>query len=59
MGNHTLVLLDAPALVEEDYRRHGAQAQFSDWLGIHGGSIDFVKSVAASVYASICHVHHA
>ncbi|KAF8532530.1 Metallo-dependent phosphatase-like protein, partial [Gautieria morchelliformis] len=52
LGNHTLVLLDAPALVEEDYRRHGARAKFSDWLGIDGGSIDFVKSVAIT-YAHV------
>ena len=53
IGNHTLALLDAPALVEEDYRRHGAQAKFAEWLGINGGSIDFVKNVATSVYALI------
>ncbi|KAF8590920.1 hypothetical protein K439DRAFT_1328578, partial [Ramaria rubella] len=48
VGNHTLVLLDAPALVEEDYRRHGVQAKFVDWLGSAGGSINFVKTVATT-----------
>ncbi|KZV98537.1 hypothetical protein EXIGLDRAFT_727622 [Exidia glandulosa HHB12029] len=43
IGNHTLVLLDAPGLVEEDYRRFGAEVEFEDWQGIKGGAIDFVK----------------
>ncbi|KAF8530502.1 Metallo-dependent phosphatase-like protein, partial [Hysterangium stoloniferum] len=43
---HILVLLDAPALVEEDYRRHGAGLKFDDWLGVPGGSIGFLKSIA-------------
>ncbi|KIJ40960.1 hypothetical protein M422DRAFT_32075 [Sphaerobolus stellatus SS14] len=46
--NHTLVLLDAPALVEEDYRRHGEGYKFTDWQSTKGGSIEFVKSVAAT-----------
>lgn len=45
-----MVLLDAPALVEEDYRRHSAGHEFSEWTGIPSGSIEFVNALAASVY---------
>ncbi|EJD35393.1 hypothetical protein AURDEDRAFT_154879 [Auricularia subglabra TFB-10046 SS5] len=43
VGNHTLVFLDAPGLVEEDYRRFSAEADFDDWPGAKGGAIEFVK----------------
>uniref|UniRef100_A0A0W0FH69 UTP--glucose-1-phosphate uridylyltransferase n=1 Tax=Moniliophthora roreri TaxID=221103 RepID=A0A0W0FH69_MONRR len=46
VGNHTFVLLDAPGLVEEDYRRHGSGKPYSDWVPVRGGTIDFVKSFA-------------
>ncbi|KAK7053421.1 hypothetical protein VNI00_004047 [Paramarasmius palmivorus] len=45
-GNHTFVLLDAPGLVEEDYRRHGSGKPYSEWVPARGGSIEFVKSFA-------------
>ncbi|KAH7102678.1 hypothetical protein BKA62DRAFT_699433 [Auriculariales sp. MPI-PUGE-AT-0066] len=45
IGNHTLVLLDSPGLVEEDYRRFGAEVPFDEWKGSHGGAIDFLKSL--------------
>ncbi|GJJ06641.1 hypothetical protein Clacol_000835 [Clathrus columnatus] len=47
-GNYTLILLDAPALVEEDYRRHSTGHQFSEWTGISSGSIEFVNALAAN-----------
>jgi hypothetical protein len=46
IANHSLVLLDAVGLVEEDYRRYAAEMQFGEWDGIEGGVIEFVKSAA-------------
>ncbi|KAJ3520377.1 hypothetical protein NM688_g9171 [Phlebia brevispora] len=46
LGNHTLVLLDAPGLVEEDYQRaedHGIT--YEEWVPIKGGAVAFVKSL--------------
>ncbi|KZT62021.1 hypothetical protein CALCODRAFT_479504 [Calocera cornea HHB12733] len=45
VSNHSLVLIDAPGLVEEDYRRHSAQTDFNSWLPTAGGSIEFVQSI--------------
>lgn len=43
IGNHTVVLLDAPGLVDEDYHRFGAEVEFDDWPPTKGGAIEFVK----------------
>lgn len=48
IANHSLILLDAVGLVEEDYRRYAAEMQFGEWDGIEGGVIEFVKSAAES-----------
>ncbi|KAG7446241.1 Metallo-dependent phosphatase [Guyanagaster necrorhizus] len=47
IANHTLVLLDAPTLVEEDYRRNGRGQSFDDWKAAPDGPIQFVKSFSA------------
>ncbi|KAK0454946.1 Metallo-dependent phosphatase-like protein [Armillaria borealis] len=47
IANHTLVLLDAPTLVEEDYRRNGRGQSFDDWKAVPDGPIQFAKSFAA------------
>ncbi|KAG9009367.1 hypothetical protein FRB94_012184 [Tulasnella sp. JGI-2019a] len=44
-GNHTFVFIDAPALVDEDYRRHAAEIDFESWQGAKAGPIAFVKAV--------------
>ena len=44
IANHSLVLLDAVGLVEEDYRRYAAEMQFGEWDGVKGGVIEFVKA---------------
>jgi hypothetical protein len=55
VSNHSLVLIDAPGLVEEDYRRHSAQTDFGSWLPTAGGSIEFVQSIRQSESpASFC-----
>jgi hypothetical protein len=45
IANHSLILLDAVGLVEEDYRRYAAEMQFGEWDGVEGGVIEFVKSL--------------
>ncbi|KAG8884154.1 hypothetical protein FRB97_005137 [Tulasnella sp. 331] len=44
-GNHSFVFIDAPALVDEDYRRHAAEIDFDSWQGAKAGPISFVKAV--------------
>ncbi|KAJ3915313.1 Metallo-dependent phosphatase-like protein [Lentinula edodes] len=46
IANHTFVLIDAPGLVEEDYKRHGLGKSYDKWKALAGGTIDFVKSFA-------------
>ncbi|KAL7421241.1 hypothetical protein Q5752_004126 [Cryptotrichosporon argae] len=45
VANHSLILLDAIGLVEEDYRRYAAEMQFGEWDGVEGGVIEFVKAL--------------
>ena len=45
IANHTFIMLDAPSLVEEDYRRYAAEVQLGEWEGVPGGVIEFVKSL--------------
>lgn len=45
-ANHSLVLLDAPGLVNEDYQRAGRGTSFDDWTPLKGGAIEFVKDIA-------------
>lgn len=45
IANHSLILLDAVGLVEEDYRRYAAETQFGEWDGVPGGVIEFVKGL--------------
>lgn len=45
VANHSLILLDAVGLVEEDYRRYAAETQFGEWDGVAGGVIEFVKGL--------------
>ncbi|KAJ4001544.1 Metallo-dependent phosphatase-like protein [Lentinula boryana] len=47
VANYTFVLIDAPGLVEEDYKRHGLGKTYADWKAVPGGTISFVKSFAA------------
>ncbi|KAJ3777891.1 Metallo-dependent phosphatase-like protein [Lentinula raphanica] len=47
IANHTFVLIDAPGLVEEDYKRHGLGRTYAEWKPDREGTISFVKSFAA------------
>ncbi|KAF9012455.1 Metallo-dependent phosphatase-like protein [Cyathus striatus] len=51
IANHTLVLLDAPNLVEEDYKRSGAGVSYKEWKPIPGGSLQFVHDFATETDA--------
>lgn len=46
IANHTIVLLDAPSLVEEDIKRLDNGQTFSHWKPVRGGPVEFVKTVA-------------
>ena len=48
VSNHSIILLDAVGLVEEDYRRYAAEMQFGEWDGVEGGVIEFVKTLGDS-----------
>lgn len=50
IANHSLVLLDAIGLVEEDHRRYAAEVQFGEWEGVNGGVVEFVKELAESEF---------
>lgn len=52
-ANHSLVLLDAPGLVNEDYQRAGRGTSFDDWRPLKGGAIEFVKNIAIREFCSI------
>jgi hypothetical protein len=45
VANHSLILLDAVGLVEEDYRRYASEMQFGEWDGVEGGVIEFIKDL--------------
>ncbi|KAA1474312.1 hypothetical protein DENSPDRAFT_824137 [Dentipellis sp. KUC8613] len=47
VANHSLVLLDAPGIVDEDYLRAGRAVSFEEWLPVKGGPVEFVRTVAA------------
>ncbi|KAG9104383.1 hypothetical protein FRC06_003190 [Ceratobasidium sp. 370] len=46
IANHSFVFIDAPGLVEEDYRRYEEEESFEDWPGMPGGAIEFVNRLA-------------
>lgn len=46
ISNHSIVLLDAVGLVEEDYRRYASEVQFGEWDGVDGGVIEFIKKLS-------------
>ncbi|CAE6478019.1 unnamed protein product [Rhizoctonia solani] len=46
VANHSLVFIDAPGLVEEDYVRYEQDEAFEDWTGMPGGTIEYVNRLA-------------
>lgn len=51
VANHSLVLLDSPGIVDEDYIRAGHGTSFEEWIPLRDGAIEFVKGLAAGLYA--------
>lgn len=51
LANHSLVLLDSPGIVDEDYIRAGHGTSFEEWIPLRDGAIEFVKGLAAGAYA--------
>jgi len=45
IANHTVVLLDAPGLVEEDTERLYHGQSFSHWKPLRSGPVDFVNAI--------------
>ncbi|EGO25593.1 hypothetical protein SERLADRAFT_437324 [Serpula lacrymans var. lacrymans S7.9] len=43
VGNHTIMLIDAPSLVQEDYKRVQRGYSFEDWPNVIDGPLEFVK----------------
>ncbi|THV02390.1 Metallo-dependent phosphatase [Dendrothele bispora CBS 962.96] len=50
IANHSIVLIDAPGLVEEDYKRYGHGRSYAKWQAVPGGTIDFVKRFAKGMF---------
>ncbi|KAF8135763.1 Metallo-dependent phosphatase [Boletus edulis] len=46
IADHQFILLDAPGLVEEDYRRHARGETYDHWIPLPGGPIEFVQSIS-------------
>lgn len=46
IGNHTVMFIDAVALVEEDIVRADRGYSYDNWPAVAGGSVDFVKRLA-------------
>ncbi|KAI0293367.1 hypothetical protein B0F90DRAFT_1822136 [Multifurca ochricompacta] len=46
-ANHSLILLDSPGIVDEDYIRAGHGTSFEEWIPLRDGAIEFVKGLAA------------
>jgi hypothetical protein len=46
VGNHSLILLDSPGIVDEDYIRAGHGTSFEEWIPLRDGAIEFVKGLA-------------
>ncbi|KAI0655920.1 hypothetical protein C8Q70DRAFT_922790 [Cubamyces menziesii] len=59
LRNHTLVMLDAAGLVEEDYLRAAKYIDYEHWSPIPNGPVEFVRSLHDEVdtYPSVLFTH--
>lgn len=44
MSGYTLVFVDAPSLVEEEYERSTKAIQFNQWTPVKGGPVEFIHT---------------
>lgn len=56
VSNHTLVLLDAPGLVEEDYQRAEEHVEYPFWTPVKGGAVEFVNALQKQDDGSSSHI---
>ncbi|KAH7908471.1 Metallo-dependent phosphatase-like protein [Hygrophoropsis aurantiaca] len=52
ISNHTLMFIDAPALVEEDVIRASRGYTYDNWPAVPGGPIDFLMKYASRNHSS-------
>ncbi|KAK7472737.1 hypothetical protein VKT23_000847 [Stygiomarasmius scandens] len=45
--NHTFMLLDAPGLIDEDYRRASVGQTYDEWSPLPGGTVELVEKIKA------------
>ncbi len=50
LKNHTFFALDAPSLVDEDYRRIAHGVSFDEWEPMPGGTVEAVRIAASRKY---------
>jgi ethanolamine phosphate phosphodiesterase len=55
MANHSLILLDSPGIVDEDYIRAGHGTSFEEWVPLRDGAIEFVKGLAVGTSTHLLH----
>lgn len=53
IANHSLVMIDAPGLVDEDYRRYVKDESYESWVGSSNGTIKFVNEITGGMYTII------
>ncbi|KAF8893996.1 Metallo-dependent phosphatase-like protein [Infundibulicybe gibba] len=46
LADHSLVFLDGPGVVEEDYQRTGRGHSYAEWRPVQGGPIGFIRTMA-------------
>jgi hypothetical protein len=55
MANHSLIFLDSPGIVDEDYIRAGHGTSFEEWVPLRDGAIEFVKGLAVGTSKHLLH----
>lgn len=53
MANHTLIFLNAPGFVNEDYRRISRGQSFAQWKAEPGGVVEFIKRFRDGEYGIV------
>ena len=43
-------MIDAPGLVDEDYRRYVKDESYESWVGSSNGTIKFVNEITGGMY---------
>jgi ethanolamine phosphate phosphodiesterase len=51
LANHSLIFLDGPGVVDEDYIRAGHGTSFEEWIPLRDGAIEFIKGLAEGLHS--------